>query len=90
MLGTSNLTETKDAQRLTEPGQAFFADTRPLGKTCGDCKFRGYWRTIVNQSGFPAGSKRSQGCAKFHALTGTHGPKINEYLRACKYFEATK
>jgi hypothetical protein len=87
MLGSSNLTGTKDAQRLTEPGMAFFADTGPVGKTCGECKFKGYWRTLISKSGFPIGSKRSGGCAKFHALTGTHGPAIDKNLRACKYFE---
>jgi hypothetical protein len=90
MLGSSNLTGTNDAQRLTEPGMAFFADTGPLGETCGDCKFKGYWRQRADEQGVPLKPMRSGGCAKFHALTGTHGRAIDKNLRACKYFEASK
>ena len=88
MLGSRNLTETKDAQKGTQPGMAFWAGTGPAGQTCGDCVFKGYWATKVNKSGTPVGSRRSKGCAKFRDLTGTHGPAINQYLPACKYFEA--
>jgi hypothetical protein len=87
MLGSPFLTVTSDAQRLTEPGMAHFAGTGPDGATCGQCKFRGYWRERMNGSGFPIGGSRSQACAKFHSLTGGHGPAINKNLRACKYFE---
>jgi hypothetical protein len=89
MLGSSNLTETTVAQKLTEPGMAFFAGTGPEGKVCGQCKLKGYWRSRVNKSGFPIASVHSGGCAKFHSLTGTHGPAINGNLRACKFFEPT-
>jgi hypothetical protein len=89
MLGSNYLTETRDEQRLTAPGMAFFASTGPFGKICGDCRFKGYWHQKLDKSGFPIGGARSQGCAKFHSLTGTHGPAINGNLRACKFFEPT-
>ena len=89
MLGSPNLTETNNVQRLSEPGMAFFAGTGPEGKICGKCKFKAYWRERLNKSGFPiGGGARSQGCAKFHSLTGMHGPEFNGDVPACKYFEA--
>ena len=87
MLGTANLTHTETPQKITEPGMAYFANTGPDGKVCGDCKFKGYWRRIVNARGEFVRSIHSGGCAKFHSLTGVHGPAINKYLPACKYFE---
>jgi hypothetical protein len=87
MLGSSHLTHASEEQMLTAPGMAFFADTGPAGKFCGECKFKGYRRRIVNARGEFVASKRAGGCAKFHALTGTHGPAISKHLRSCKYFE---
>ena len=88
MLGTPNLTNNSAEQRLTAPGMAFFADTGPTGRTCGECKFKGYRRRVVKKSGEFSKAVTSAGCAKFHALTGRHGPAISKYLRSCKYFEA--
>ena len=82
MLGTSNLTATSIEQRATEPGMAFFAGTGPADKTCGDCQFRGYVRGIITKK-HGAKTKRFNGCAKFHALRGKHGPAISQYLRSC-------
>jgi hypothetical protein len=87
MLGSSHLTHASEEQIATAPGMAFFAGTGPADKTCGDCKFKGYFRRVVNASGHFVTSKRTGGCAKFHAMTGTHGPAVNKYLRSCKYFE---
>jgi hypothetical protein len=87
MLGFPCLTETPDEQKLTAPGMAYFADTGPFGKTCGDCKFKGYRRRVVTKAGEFVKTIPSQGCAKFRHLTGRHGPAINGRLRACKYFE---
>jgi hypothetical protein len=87
MLGSPRLTHTLEEQMLTAPGMAFFAGTGPIGKTCGDCKFKGYWRRVVKKSGEFSKAANSAGCAKFHAMTRTHGPAISKYLRACKYFE---
>jgi hypothetical protein len=87
MLGTANLTNNSAEQRATAPGQAHFAGSGPADKTCGDCRFRGYFRrTVTKKHG--AKSTRTYRCAKFHALTGRHGPAISKYLRSCKYFEA--
>ena len=86
MLGSRNFTETEDTQRRTAPGMAFWAGSGPAGRTCGDCIHLGYWASRLNKCGTPIGTRRSKGCAKFHALTGTHGPAINQYLWACKYF----
>jgi hypothetical protein len=88
MLGSSHLTSTSEEQMLTVPGMAFFAGTGPIDKTCNDCKFKGYWRRVVDTSGNFIKSRRVGGCAKFHELTGTHGPAISRYLRSCKYFDA--
>jgi len=95
MLGSLYRTETSDEQKLTEPGMAYFAGTGPFGKTCKDCKFKGYSRagrenydSTIND--WVSRIYRTGGCAKFLALTGEHGPPIKGALRACKYFEPKK
>jgi hypothetical protein len=88
VLGTKHLTDTPEPQRRTAPGMAFWSGSGPAGKTCGDCVHLGYWASRLNRSGAPTGSRRSKGCAKYHALTGVHGPAINPCLLACKYFAA--
>lgn len=94
MIGSWGLTETSSEQKGTEPGMAYFADTGPFGRTCGECRFKGYRRTAV-ASTF---NERTQeyfhkqyshgGCKKFLELSGHHGPPIHKSLHACKFFEA--
>ena len=86
MLGTKHLTSTSGQQKLAAPGMAYWADTGPAGRVCGECVHKGYWRTLVNKAGLSTGRRRSQGCAKYLALTGEHGPGISPSLRACRYF----
>ena len=79
-----------------EPGMAYFPDTGPFGRTCGDCHSRGY----VRRSQHPTWNEEKQedeyrlyhhyGCAMFKALTGHHGPVIGAELHACKYFEVKR
>ncbi len=74
-------------------GMAFFAGTGPYGKTCGDCKFRGYVRTsskgTYNESRqeFVYRSYRTTKCEMFRRLSGHHGSEVKEEYPACKYFE---
>lgn len=76
-----------------KPGMAFFAGTGPAGKTCGDCKLRGYsresshghWNEARGQLVYR--SYRVQKCAQFKKMTGHHGTDVNAEYRACKYFE---
>jgi len=89
---TPNLTtgfaaELADNIRWTHSGQAFWAGTGPAGATCGDCIFWGYSQVIRSADGNAVGTKKSCGCAKFHQLTGKHGPAIPDSALACKYFE---
>jgi hypothetical protein len=72
------------------PGMAFFARTGPAGKTCGDCKHRGYHRTIVAQNNQSTRTVKTNACAEFNRLTGKHGPVVKDYWLACKYFEASR
>jgi hypothetical protein len=51
MLGSSHLTHTSEEQMLTAPGMAHFAGSGPPGKTCCECKFRGYRRRVVKKPG---------------------------------------
>lgn len=93
MLGSENLTATTSTELSTVRGMAHFAGTGPEGKTCHDCKFRGYrrvqgagiWGNVLDSF------YRYYGCAKFFMLTGNHGPAIKwqspgGYPAACKYF----
>lgn len=86
-LGSPNLTHS-EAERNTTRGMAYFAGSGPAGKTCGDCKHRGYQRerSYPNANGAPV-FYRSTGCAMFKKLSGRHGPPIDAALNACKYFE---
>lgn len=77
-----------------KPGMAFFQSTGPVGKTCGDCKHRGYNRESKNGT-FNATtgtmtyrSYRVSACSVFRKLAGgTHGPAVDRAWSACKYFE---
>lgn len=97
MLGSQHMTFTSDELKTqahsTRPGQAYFAGTGPFDKTCGDCKLRGYIResrkeywSEARQTYFRK-TYRVSGCAKFHAMAGRHGAKIDKTWRSCKYFE---
>jgi hypothetical protein len=74
-------------------GMAHFAGTGPDGKTCGDCKFRGYYRQR-QQPAWDACLQREvvktyrhSGCEKFKRLAGHHGPAVDADNKSCKYFE---
>jgi hypothetical protein len=74
-----------------KPGMAFFADTGPFGKTCGDCKFRGYHRQreiwSEDQQTFVTKAYRVQKCEMFRKMAGRHGPDVDKDYLACKFFE---
>lgn len=58
-----------------KPGMAYFADTGPFGRTCGQCGHRG----------------RSGRCALFRQMMrGKRGPPVEPQWKACKYFEIKK
>ena len=74
-------------------GMAFFEGTGPDGKTCGDCKHRGYQRLRSPKwneefQNFVEKSYRVTSCAMFKALAGEHGGSVDKDWKACKYFEA--
>jgi hypothetical protein len=73
--------------RTTHPGQAHWANSGPFGATCGECVHLGYWKQARNAAGEIVNTTRAKGCAKFHALTGKHGPAVPASAAACKYFE---
>jgi hypothetical protein len=60
----------------THPGQAFFANTGPIGMTCGDCEH--------------ASNKTAKGrvlyCGEHFRMRGKWGVSITPELPACKYF----
>lgn len=77
-----------------KPGMAFFCGTGPSDKTCGDCKFRGYYREsragkwnaelqqIVHRS------YRVQKCEMTRRMSGgKHGADVDADNLCCKYFE---
>lgn len=76
-----------------KPGMAFFAGTGPVGKTCGDCLHRGYyrqsqkgrWDEMLRQEVFK--TYRVSKCAVYKSMTGHHGGDINRHWPSCKYFE---
>jgi hypothetical protein len=80
-------------RRDINPGMAYFPDTGPQGKTCGQCAHRGYqrqsskshWNVQLQQEVFQ--SYHVSKCAVFKSMTGRHGHDINKYWHACKYFE---
>lgn len=74
---------------------AFFSNTGPAGKTCGDCKFRGYsrengagkWNAELQQ--IVHRSYRVQKCVIFKRMSGgRHGANVDADNPSCKYFEA--
>jgi hypothetical protein len=77
-------------------GMAFFAGTGPYGKTCGDCKFRGYTRQsskgVYNETKqeFVYRTYRTTKCEMFRKLSGHHGSEVKEEYPVCKYFEQKK
>jgi hypothetical protein len=77
-----------------KPGMAFFAGTGPAGKTCGDCKLRGYSRQSSRPSwnakamDYVHRAYRTTACQMFKKLTGIHGPTVKTDWPSCKYFEA--
>jgi hypothetical protein len=93
-IGNPNLFAGPMSEKAKEtvPGMAYFANTGPFGKTCGDCINRGYRR--LRSPKFDAKlnewvekSYNYNGCAKFKELTGNNGPVIDSLLHSCKYFE---
>jgi hypothetical protein len=72
--------------RSTWPGMAHFAASGPLGATCGQCAFFGYWHTVTNKKGRCQSVYHSNRCAKFRDLTGKRGDPIAPYIESCKYF----
>ena len=65
------------------PGMAFFAGTGPEGKTCGQCKHRGYYRENKKEK-----LVRTAACQIHRKLAGgTHGDPVKKRYPACKYFE---
>src|SRR5262245_43805309 len=69
------------------PGMAYFANSGPLGATCGDCKFRGYYKQGIKRDGTEF-SRPHNGCLKFKQMTGKkYGPVVLAEWGACKYFQ---
>ena len=65
------------------PGMAFFAGTGPDGKTCGHCKWRGYYRENKKEK-----LVRTAGCQLYRKLSGgKDGSPVKKRYPACKYFE---
>lgn len=78
---------------VAKPGMAHFAGSGPNGKTCGDCKFRGYSRQSKTErwsestQRFVQRNYRVSSCLKFKSMTGAHGTPVEKHYDACKYFE---
>jgi hypothetical protein len=73
--------------RQTVPGMAHFAATGPLGRYCKGCAHFGYRRVSRNGAGDVVRTTlRKNSCAKFHELTGKHGPAIPPDTEACRHF----
>lgn len=74
-------------------GMAFFANTGPAGKTCGDCKClgymrestRGHWSDARQQVEYK--SYRVKKCSLFKKMAGHHGSVVDLKNPACKYFD---
>lgn len=74
-----------------KPGMAHYAGSGPYGKTCGSCKWRGYFRKgkdKVNPRTHMIESKRvkTMGCREFLRLTHRHGPAVFSEWPACKFY----
>ena len=75
------------------PGMAYFQGTGPEGKTCGDCKHRGYvrearkgvWSDRLQEVVFR--HYRVQKCAMFRKMVGGHGANVKADYPSCKYYE---
>jgi hypothetical protein len=75
-----------------KPGMAFFVGTGPLGKTCGDCAHRGYWRPAKDKFNprtqlLEEKHYRTQACRKYFELSMRHGLPVKADWAACKYWE---
>lgn len=93
-IGDLGLTGVTKEQAETMPGMAYMAGTGPHGKTCGDCKFKGFsyqGRERVSQKTGEIyyQTHRSNGCEKNYELLGKKRPgaDIPDRTKACKYFE---
>jgi hypothetical protein len=73
--------------QTTHRGQAHFANSGPVGATCGDCIFLGYDRKVCNGSGDTIKVVRYGGCKKYHEFTNKHGPIVPAHAGACRHFE---
>ena len=72
---------------LTRPGMAHWAASGPFGRTCAACLHYGYQQVVRDAAGNTAGAKIRKGCcAKYHELTGIHGPAIPPRTEACRHF----
>src|SRR5262245_31999328 len=76
--------------RATVRGQAHFANTGPLGTTCGECRFRGYDRAIQDAHGNTLTTQHVGGCAKYRELAGKHGPALPASTPSCRYYQRTE
>jgi hypothetical protein len=74
-------------------GMAYFENTGPFGRTCGECIHKGYrrkssveqWNDKLQQH--IARWYHWSGCAMFKKLAGKHGPEVQKEWAACKYFK---
>jgi len=86
-IGSKNLLGTTanvphGAAAVTWPGQAFWGNSGPRGKTCRLCSF---WRGGSYREAI--GSLRDASCAKFESLMAVDtGPQFPHSACACKYF----
>jgi hypothetical protein len=73
---------------LTRPGMAHWSASGPFGAVCGQCAFYGYWQQVRGPNGNIVKTKhRQRSCAKYLALTGTHGAAVPASTEACRHFE---
>ena len=78
------------------PGMAYFAGTGPKGKTCGDCKFRGYksesevghWSEELQCLTYR--TYHVQKCSIAKSMAGRHLADVDPSNPSCKYFEGKK
>jgi hypothetical protein len=85
---TRGYSETLEYQiRGTHKGQAHWANTGPLGATCGECAFLGYWQKRMNAAGDTIATTYRGGCEKFYQLTGKHGALVPASAAACRHFQ---
>lgn len=75
-----------------KPGMAYYPGTGPAGKTCSDCRWRGYFRRAKDKVNpktmlIEEKYKKTLGCREFLRLSQRHGPAVEGDWPACKYFE---